>query len=362
MWDVVVVGAGPGGSLAAKKSVELGLKTLILEKKQLPRDKVCSGMVAGPWAMDAIRLEFGDIPAEILAPPRVLSGQKFHVPGVAEETLEWRTLLSWRKDLDFWLTGKALEKGAILWDGVKVTGVSVSDGPCTVRLEKGKTRQIVTATHVVGADGAGSVVRKSLFPKRKVRYSIPIRECYEGPLDMDRGYLHWFFPRSRPRPRFNVNFKGDAVLVEGSGLKELRHDISGVLAPYGWPSDRKPLWRDGCMVPQLHKALISGDFRPARGNALLIGDAAGLLFPITFEGIGTAFKSARFAIEAISEASASGGEAAQIYLGKLKAMIDLIERFFLLERGLETAADSGPEKLCRALTAGYEATLNTGAF
>ena len=359
MWDVVVVGAGPGGSLAAKKCAEKGLKTLIVEKKKLPRDKVCSGMVAGPWAMDAIGTEFGEIPREILAPPRYLSGQMFHVPGVASEALEWRTLLSWRKDLDFWLTGKALEEGAVLWDGVRVKGVSPGRGRCAVRLEKG---QDITANYVVGADGAGSVVRKSLFPEQKVKYAIPIRECYEASLDLDPKYLHWFFPRSRPRPRFNVNFKGDAVLVEGSGLKELKGEISRVLAPYGWDPGRKPLWRDGCRIPQLHEALISDAFRPARGNALLIGDAAGLLLPITFEGIGTAFKSARFAVDTISEASASGREAGPVYLRKLNPIIDLIRGFCRLESGLEGAAHRGPENLCKALTAGYEATLKTGAY
>ncbi len=362
MWDVVVVGAGPGGSLAAKKCVEQGFKTLIIEKKKLPRDKVCSGMVAGPWATDVIQMEFGDIPQEILAPPRYLSGQMFHVPEIPAQTLEWRTLISWRKDLDFWLTRKALEKRAVLWDGVRVMGVSPGDGQCTLRLQKGRKQQDITSNYVVGADGAGSVVRKSLFPELDVKYSIPFRECYDIPLDLDHRYLHWFFPRSLPRPRFNVNFKGDAVLVEGSGLKELRREVSAVLAPYGWDPDRKALWRDGCMAPQLHNKLISNRFHPARGNALLVGDAAGLLFPITFEGIGAALKSAQIAVDAIFEASASGLEATPIYLRKLKPVIDQIQRFCLVESGFEKAASSGPENLCKALVAGYEATLKTSVF
>jgi len=45
MYHVVVVGAGPAGSVAAKRCAERGFKTLLLEKKKLPRDKICSGML-----------------------------------------------------------------------------------------------------------------------------------------------------------------------------------------------------------------------------------------------------------------------------------------------------------------------------
>ena len=46
--DVTVVGAGPAGSAAAKRCAESGLETVLLEKKKLPREKVCSGMITGP--------------------------------------------------------------------------------------------------------------------------------------------------------------------------------------------------------------------------------------------------------------------------------------------------------------------------
>ena len=39
MFDVLVAGAGPGGSVAAKRCAELGLKTLLVERRRLPRDK-----------------------------------------------------------------------------------------------------------------------------------------------------------------------------------------------------------------------------------------------------------------------------------------------------------------------------------
>ncbi|MFC2019578.1 FAD-dependent oxidoreductase, partial [Chloroflexota bacterium] len=66
MWDVIVVGAGPAGSAAAKRCAEHGLNTLVLEKRRPPRDKVCSGMIMGPLAHTLINQEFGHLPREVL--------------------------------------------------------------------------------------------------------------------------------------------------------------------------------------------------------------------------------------------------------------------------------------------------------
>ena len=110
-WDVIVVGAGPGGAAASKRCAEAGLRTLVLEKRVLPRDKVCSGMIMGPWAQEIIRDHFGPIPREVLVPPRVLKGQRIHVPGARPEVLEWATPLAWRKDLDAWLIQKRNRRG-----------------------------------------------------------------------------------------------------------------------------------------------------------------------------------------------------------------------------------------------------------
>jgi flavin-dependent dehydrogenase len=357
MWDVIIVGAGPGGSAAAKACANLGLKTLILEKKRLPRDKVCSGMVAGPMARDLIQQEFGPIPRQVLIPPYELSGQKFHVPGLEPGSLEWKTPIAWRKDLDYWFTLKAQEEGAEIWDRARVLKIEEIEGQFNVHLRRGNSAEELKADFLIGADGAGSGVRKFLFPNLKVRYSAPIRECYEGSLDLDKGYLHWFFPRSRPRPRFNVNHKGDCFLIEGSGVKKLRPEIIEILAQYGFHPDRKPIWRDACLIPWLHEGLISGSFCPARGNALLIGDAAGLLFPISFEGIGVALKSGLLAATTIFESSRSQAEPAGAYLKALTPIIEQLKALYLLGKKLEKEHAKGGEALLNALKEGYAAAL-----
>lgn len=357
MYDVIVVGGGPGGAVAAQRCARKGFRTLLVERKRLPRDKVCSGMIMGPWANDIIEQEFGKIPKAVLVSPFYLSGHLIHVPGVRPQIIECETPLAWRKDLDFWMIRMAQEAGVEVWDRAKVTAVDQKSGACTVTMIKDKTTQALKSKFVIGADGAASVVRKSLFPLLKVEYSVPTRECYEGALDLEKDYFHWFFPKYRSRPRFGLNHKGDCFLIEGSGIKELKNEIIHILTKYGFNPKRKALWKDGCLIPRLHEALISGAFIPARSNAMLIGDAAGLLLPITFEGIGTALKSGLLAVDAIAEAAEHGKEAAGGYLQELKPILEAIARLHELNTGLTQQKKMGASDLSKAIRSAYEDTL-----
>ena len=357
MYDVIVVGGGPGGSVAAKKCAQGGLRTLLLERKKLPRDKVCSGMVMGPWAQDIIQQEFGTIPLEILTEPSQLAGHMMHVPGTPPQRILCNTPLAWRKDLDFWMIQIAREDGVEIGEGARVIEVNQRADACTVTVMQDKTLRELKSRFVIGADGGASAVRKSIFPLLKVQYSVPIRECYDGALDMEKDYFHWFFPKHRSRPRFGLNHKDDCFLIEGSGIKELRTEINHILANYGFNPDARPLWKDGCLIPRLHQALTSGAFSPAKGNILLIGDAAGLLFPITFEGIGTALKSGILAADSVARSIKEGGEAARVYLRQLKPMVEIIEDLDSWNNKLELKATQGAVAFSKVLKAAYARTL-----
>jgi flavin-dependent dehydrogenase len=357
MYDVIVVGGGPGGSVAAKRCAQSGLKTLLLERKKLPRDKVCSGMVMGPWANDIIQQEFGTIPLEVLVDPYQLSGHMMHVPGAQLQRILCKTPLAWRKDLDFWMIQMAREDGVEIWEGAKVIEVSQKAGACTVTMMPGKTPQELKSRFVIGADGGASAVRKSLFPLLKVQYAVPMRECYNGALDLEKDYFHWFFPKCRSRPRFGLNHKGDCFLIEGSGIKELRNEINQILVKYGFNTKNKAIWKDGCLIPRLHEALISGSFSPAKGNILLIGDAAGLLFPITFEGIGTALKSGILAADSVARSVKEGSKVAGIYLQEIKSILKTIRSLHSWNKILEQEATKGVADLSKALKAAYGETL-----
>ena len=73
-YDIIIIGAGPGGAVAAKRCAEYGLKTLLLEKKKIPRDKCCSGMVMGEWGQRLVKEEFGEYPDDLIKETTVLDG------------------------------------------------------------------------------------------------------------------------------------------------------------------------------------------------------------------------------------------------------------------------------------------------
>src|SRR5208283_2064584 len=286
-----------------------------------------------------------------------LSGHRIHLAGAEPQTLEWHTPLAWRKDLDFWMVQRAKEAGVIVRDGLRVVRVVSEDGACYVIGRKDGSTEAFPARFVVGADGGTSVVRRSIFPELKVRYSVPIRECYRGSLDLEKNAIHWFFPKGRPRPRFNVNHKNDVLLIEGSGIKELRPEINKTLGVYGFHPDSIPEWKDACAIALLHEELMSRKLVPAQGNILLIGDAAGLILPVTFEGIGSALKSGILAAESIVRSAKTGKPSAAFYLEAIEPILDTIRRLCIVQDELVTGCHPSSGALAKSLLAAYRETL-----
>ena len=200
------------------------------------------------------------------------------------------------------------------------------------------------------------MVRRCLFPRLRVRYAGATREVYEGNLGLETDYVHWFFPVHRPRPRFDINSKGDGLFVlEGGGLKKLNKEIKQLLANhYGFDLSSKPLWVDCCAMSKLHRELISGGFVPAKGNVLLVGDAAGLALPVAYEGIGTAIKSGILAAASVLKAITTGRSAAAFYLRDLREILIQIQELYPLEEWLQREAEKGDEALLDAVKVGFE--------
>jgi flavin-dependent dehydrogenase len=366
VFDVIAVGGGPGGSVAAKICAQHGLRTLLLERKVLPREKICSGMIMGSLTKRLILEQFGEIPQEILTDPPYLAGFVLTGPGIAKEMIDNEMPLLWRKNLDYWMNQKAAEKGVEIWDGAKVASVGEKNGKCIVSVEKGKARQEITGRFVIGADGAQSIVRKSLFPKLEVNYThVSVRECYNGKLDIDGRWYHWIFHKGVVTPRFSVHMKEGNFLLQmslriGQKLDSLREEVKGHLAKeFGFDPELKPIWRDSCLAQaELLDDVFSGCFIPAKGNILMIGDAAGLQLPPMGEGIGIALKTGLLAAISIVKALKTGKSAAEFYIEELVPLLEQLKPLDLItKRAKIQSTKEGLPRFVRLMRKAWEESL-----
>ncbi|MBI4330577.1 MAG: NAD(P)/FAD-dependent oxidoreductase [Chloroflexi bacterium] len=344
-YDVIVVGAGPAGSAAAMRCARKGFKTLLLEKARTPRVKACTGMIMSRMAQGLIRQEFGDIPGEVLADSPYLKGYVIHVPGAGEETIESKAPFAWRDRLDHWMNAKVKEAGGEVWDGVRVDEVGQDATGCGLVLQTASGERELRARWLVGADGAASTVRKHLVPDLVVHYGEAVQEYHRCRLDMDKGWFHAFFPADYAPFYFSAYRKDGFAVVEIGSRKEqmgpfmqlARETLAG---DFGFAAGSVARRRDGCVEPALLRQLLSGQFAPASGNALLAGDAAGLIMPVTGEGIGLAVQSGVWAAAAIEESAATGRTVIDCYQTKLSAIMETIRGFYHVARTLREKADS----------------------
>jgi len=286
-FDAIVVGAGPAGSTAALRLSRAGARVLLLDRERFPRDKPCGGGLT-ERAVKQLPVPVDPVVEEVVDRFELgfRYGTRFERGG--ERPL---VLMTQRRRLDAFLAEQAVGAGAVFRDGVRATAVE-ADG--TVRFDG-------TAAHadfVVGADGVNGLTARALgFGDRRhgvaLEGNVPYVHAREGrwrgravvELGTVPGGYAWVFPKGE-----HVNVGVGGWHTEGPRLREhLERACSG----YGLPFDRLESVR-GYRLPMRRVGEM-----PVRGRVLLVGDAAGLVDPLSGDGIYEALLSSRLAAEAV---------------------------------------------------------------
>jgi len=336
--DVVVVGAGPGGSSAAYYLARHGARVLLLEKTEFPREKVCGDGLT-PRAVKAL-LKMGiDTSPEAgwvrNRGLRVIGG------GVRLE-LDWPELANFpdyglvrtRLDFDDLLARRAVEAGAILRTGINVTGPVLDDDDRVIGVaaEYGGEQVQFHAPLVISADGVSGRLPLALgLTKREDRpLGVAVRQYFRSPARHSDDYLESWLELRGPEG-------GDALLPGYGwlfGLGDGRVNVGlGVLnssAAFGktnyrtmltdWLSTTPPEW--GLADPANADGKILGAALPMGFNRvphytrgmLLVGDSGGMVNPFNGEGIPYAMESgelaAEIALQALTRPAGSARERA----------------------------------------------------
>jgi menaquinone-9 beta-reductase len=305
--DVLIVGGGPAGSACAWGLGNSGLDVAILDKQRFPRDKVCGG-----WITPAVLSEMG-IDASEYARGRLLQPitgfRTGYIGGQSMET-DYNATVSYgirRREFDEYLLRRS---GARLIEGVTLANLKRADGGWIVNGE-------IRARLVVGAGGHFCPVAKLTGAKRAREDAVVAQEA-EFEMD-ERQQAGCRIRPEVPELYFCADIKGygwcfrkQNFLNIGLGRMD-QHRLSEHVAAF--VRFLQAAGRITFDVPAAllgHAYLLYGvsERKPVDDGMLLIGDAAGLAYKQSGEGIRPAIESGLLAAQAILAAQGNYSRAA----------------------------------------------------
>jgi geranylgeranyl reductase family protein len=295
--DIAIVGAGPSGAWTAWRLATNGVRVLLFDPSH-PREKPCGGGVTGR-ALSLVRA------ALVTNPPAVpIRTVRFHdgrgaVSAAVPLALDGRDLsVCSRRAFDGALLDAARDAGAT-FVAERIAGIERSAGGFELHAA---SRQRYFVEHVVGADGPNGLVRRRMsrrFERAELSiatgffaHGVTSEEVVVAFVDTPPGYI-WSFPRP-DHLAIGICAQADADVTPEALRGHLRRWMTKTqlvpamteLEPYSWP------------IPSLTARHLRS-LEIAGPGWLLVGDAAGLVDPITREGIFFALRSADLAADAL---------------------------------------------------------------
>jgi geranylgeranyl reductase family protein len=347
--DVIVVGAGPGGSAAAAHLARRGLSVALLEKETFPRDKICGDGLTPRAVSQLIRLGIG-VSEE--AGWKHTRGLRIHGGTIPPFEMAWPELSDFpdfgmvcrRAVLDQRLAEHARAQGAELITGVTVTEPLVDERTGRIAGVRAKDGRSFGAPVVVAADGVSSrlATRMGIHRREDRPMGVAVRGYFRSPLSEDQWLSSWLElwdgapHESALLPGYGWAFPvGDGTVNVGLGMLNSsdafrKTDYRALMKR--WLSHTPPEWG---LTEANQEAPIRGAALPMalnrapayRDGLLLVGDAAGMVNPFNGEGIDYAMEAGEMAADAIAEAhyrgigTRSAERALEGYQSRIKAQL-----------------------------------------
>jgi len=299
--DVLVVGGGPAGSTCAWQLRQAGLDVLVMDKHTFPRDKVCAGWIT-PAVVASLGLDLDDYAAGRALQP--IRGFRIGTIRGAEANIRYDAAVSFgirRCEFDDYLLRRSMARlalGESVKSMVRDQGAWLVNGRFRTKLVVGAGGNFCPVARLLGVDREEG---EAIVVAQETEFRVPARGRGESGPGADVAQIYfcpdlkgygWCFP------------KGDYLNV-GLG-REDTHRLSEHVEQFrGWLQQRGAIPDElpGRFCGHAYVLYTESRRRLLDDGVILIGDAAGLAYPRSGEGIRPAIESALIAATIIRDAA-----------------------------------------------------------
>ena len=317
VYDIAVVGAGPAGAVFVKELAQScpDFKIVLIDGQSQNTAKPCGGLLA-PDAQKLLARFDLVLPKSVLEDPQIFAVETIDIDKKLVRYYQRHYLNMDRYAFDRWLVS------------LIPSSVKVCKGRCNEIKKEGELYNIfinregkqekISAKVIVGADGGGSVVRRTFFTPMKVQY-VAIQQWFENKGQRLPYYSCIFDSKTSDSCSWTIH-KGNHVIFGGAfkkqGCRKAFDTQKSRLEEFLGNSFGEAVKTEACLVssPRTMK-----DFCTGEGNVFLLGEAAGFISASSFEGLSSAMYSGKILADAFNE-SKSFDDAQKIYRKNTKSL------------------------------------------
>lgn len=316
-FDVAVVGAGPAGAVFVKELAKARpeLRILLIDGQSPHSCKPCGGLLA-PDAQKLLAKFDLVLPKSILEDPQIFAVQTIDLDKRRVRYYQRYYLNMDRYAFDRWLLSLVPSQVTILQG--RCTEIKKDGEVFSLLIQHDGAQMWVNALALVGADGGGSVVRRTFFTPMRVQY-VAIQQWFENRGQRLPYYSCIFDAKTSESCSWTIH-KGGYVIFGGAFRKQKCREAFDAqkerLENFLGNSFGEPIRTEACLVssPRVMK-----DFQTGKASVFLLGEAAGFISASSFEGLSSAMLSGKMLADAFARGR-SHKDIARLYQRSARAL------------------------------------------